>query len=358
MAWTVLSPSEISAQLRGTLRRYLPGTDALLWPNNLTPIVKTVAAAMHDMHLRGAWLYDQIFASTATVQHLERHAAELGLYRRPQSRATGQVVLTAVPDTIYPAGIRFLHGARLYTSVSDARSTIGGTLTVTIASDERGAVQDIEPAIEIERADPAQFVGLATTATVDADGISGGADLESDASLRARVLDRKRRPPQGGAYSDYEQIARAIPGVTKAWAYPFADQPGIVGVWFLFQDRANGVPTSGDVETVQAILDGRRLIRAGVVANAPIPAPVDVVIAGLVRDATATRAAIELSLRAMFADRARPGVASDPFTFSRSWVWEAVSKAAGEDRHILVSPPIDMTWSDGSMPVLGAISYV
>ncbi|RWK67465.1 MAG: hypothetical protein EOR45_35720, partial [Mesorhizobium sp.] len=105
MAWTVLSPSEISARLRGALRRYLPGTDALVWPNNLTAIVKTVAAGLHDMHLRAAWLYEQIFATTASVQHLERHGAELGIYRRPMARAEGVVTLNGYADTIYPAGI-------------------------------------------------------------------------------------------------------------------------------------------------------------------------------------------------------------------------------------------------------------
>lgn len=358
MAWTVLSPNEISTRLRGALRRYLPGTDALVWPNNLTAIVKTVAAALHDLHLRAAWLYDQIFATTASVQHLERHGAELGIYRRPMSRAEGYVTLTGYADTVYPAGIAFVFGGRLYRSASDARSDLVGNLRLLLLSDDYGSVTNVEEGETLSRADPTLFPNLALDATVAAGGIGGGADTETDESLRARILDRKRRPPQGGAYSDYEQFARAVPGVTQAWAYPFDDAPGTVGLWFLFEGRVNGIPEAGDIATVLDALEARRLIRAGLAVSAPSPASLDITIAGLSADTVVTRDAIQASLKAMFAQRARPGVAGQPFTFSRSWVSEAISLAVGEDRHFLVDPSGDIIYTGGQMPVLGTVNYV
>ncbi|PBC09201.1 baseplate J/gp47 family protein [Mesorhizobium sp. WSM3859] len=358
MAWTVLSPNEISTRLRGALRRYLPGTDALIWPNNLTAIVKTFAAGLHDLHLRAAWLYDQIFASTASVQHLERHGAELGIYRRPMSRAEGYVSLTGYAYTIYPAGISFVYGSRLYASASDARSDLLGYLTLLVLSADYGAVTNIAAGETLSRADPTLFPNLALEATVAAGGIGGGADIETDASLRARILDRKRRPPQGGAYLDYEQFARAVPGVTNAWAYPFDDAPGTVGVWFLFEGRVNGIPEAGDIATVEDFLVSKRLIRAGLAVSAPVPSLLDITISGLANDTVVTRAAVTASLKSMFAQRARPGVAGQPFTFSRSWISEAISLAVGEDRHFLVNPSGDMVYIDGKMPVLGAVNYV
>lgn len=358
MAWTVLSPTEISARLRGALRRYLPGTDALVSPNNLTAIVKTFAAGLHDMHLRAAWLYQQVFAATASVQHLERHGAELGIYRRPMARAEGYVTLNGYADTVYPAGIGFIFGARLYQSASDARSDLAGVVTLLLLSDDYGTVTNVAAGETMQRADPTQFPNLDLEATVASGGIGGGADTETDASLRARILDRKRRPPQGGAYSDYERFAREVPGVSQAWALPFADAPGTVGVWFLFDGRVNGIPEAGDISIVQDALEARRLIRAGLSVSAPIPTPLDVTISGLALDTIQTRAAISASVSAMLVARARPGVAASPFTLSRSWVSEAISLAVGEDRHFLLQPSGDITYIDGHMPVLGAIAYV
>lgn len=357
MAWTILSPSEISARLRGSLRRYLPGTDALIWPNNLTPIVKVFALALHDMHLRGSWLYRQIFASTANVQHLDRHATELGLVRRSVSRAEGIVTANGLPNTIYPAGIRYLSGNRLFRTISDVRSDMAGLVTMTVISEGFGTAMNIEAGAQLSRADPALFAGLAQVATVGPKGIGGGADTEADELLRARILDRKRRPPQGGAISDYEQFARAVPGVTQAWAWSWVHGPGTVGVWFLFDGRPDGIPTEGDVAVVQEALDSRRLIRANAVAAAPIPKPLDVTIAGLGDDTTTTREAIEQSLRAMLVERARPGVSFSAFVLSQSWIGEAISAAIGEDRHRLILPADDLTYYNGEMPVLGVVSY-
>lgn len=357
MAWTVLSPSEISSRLRGSLRRYLPGTDALIWPNNLTPIVKVFALGLHDMHLRASWLYDQIFASTASVQHLDRHATELGLVRRSVSRAEGLVTTSGVPNTIYPAGIRYLSGNRLYRSISDVRSDGAGALVLAVISEDFGAAMNAEAGVELTRADPSLFAGLSQAAIVGSSGIGGGADTETNKSLRSRVLDRKRRPPQGGAISDYEQFARAVPGVTQAWAWSWVHGPGTVGVWFLFEGRENGIPTPGDVAVVQEALDVRRLIRANAVASAPLPKPLNITIAGLGDDTTTTREAIDRSLRAMLVERARPGVSFSAFVLSRSWIGEAISAAIGEDRHKLILPADDLTYYNGEMPVLGEVTY-
>ena len=357
MAWTVPSTNSISERLRGSLRRYLPGTDALVWPNNLTAIVKTVAAGLKDMHLRGAWLYDQIFASTATVQHLERHAAEFGLFRRPASRALGIVEIDAVADTTYPAGLRFTANGGLYRSTAAATAAANGDLRVTVISEDFGVVANVAAGAAITRADPGLYPGLADTGIVDEAGIGGGADTETDASLRERVLDRKRRPPQGASEADYEQWARAVPGVVKAWSHRFSHGPGTVGMWILFEGRTNLIPTAADVRVVQAEIDARRIIRSEHFVVSPRPRPLDVRITGLSIDTVAVRAAIEASIRAMLFERAEPGIADKPFVLSRSWIAEAISAAIGEDRHVLAAPSADIVHVNGYYPYLRNVTY-
>lgn len=358
MAFPLRSLDAISKAIRGDLRRELPGTDATIWPNTLSVFSKVVAMAHHLIELRIKWVYEQIFASTATVRHLERHAFEFGMARKPASRAVGMITTTGDPDTIYPAGISYLGGGVRYVVSSDARSAINGSVSFLVHADTAGAAGNRNGGETLTLIDPALQPSLEATATVGADGIGGGAETESDDSLRARVLDRKRRPPQGGAESDYEQFALAVPGVVKAWARRFAYGPGTVGVWFLFEGRTNLIPNSADVLAVQAELDYRRLIRVKALAVAPLAFTVNVRISGLTKDTTATRAAILASLQAMFLEKARPGVASDPATFSRSWISEAIAQAIGEERHNLVLPAGDIVLNDGRMPVLGSISYV
>jgi hypothetical protein len=47
-----------------------------------------------------------------------------------------------------------------------------------------------------------------------------------------------------------------------------------------------------------------------------------------------------------------------PFTFSLSWVWQAVANASGERRHKITSPADDIVIAAGSIPVLGSVSFV
>lgn len=347
----------ISAAIRGDLRRELPGTDATIWPNTLAVFSKVVAMANHLVEQRAAWIYRQIFALTADRQHLERHAYEFGMARRAASPSSGVILTTGTPGAIYPAGIGYISGNAMFRTSGETRASDNGDVLLRVHSEGAGASMNRVSGDVLTLVDGALHPTLAAQATVTSEGLGGGADAEGDEALRARVLDRKRRPPQGGAYSDYEQIAMSVPGVVKAWAWPFAHGPGTVGVWFLFAGRENLIPTAPDVLAVREELESRRLIRAGLSVAAPLPVPLDVTITGLARDTVDTRAAIEASLSAMLFDRGRPGVAIEPFVLSRSWVAEAISQAVGEDRHALAFPLADVTFADGQYPVLGQVTY-
>lgn len=347
----------ISRAIRGDLRREMPDVDATVWPNNMSILSKVFAMATRLVELRLEWAYRQIFASTAEARQLERQAYEFGLARKPARFAAGYIETTGDPDTIYPAGLSWQSGTVLYTAASDARSDADGAVSFYVVAAETGTATNRAASDVLVFMDATLAPTLEAAAMVGADGLGGGADAESDDSLRARVLDRKRRPPQGGATSDYEQIARAMPGVSAAWAYSWINGAGTVGVWFLFEGRTNGIPTPADVAALQEWIDDRRLIRARLSVVAPTPYPIDIAIGGLKTDNQRTRDAIRASLEAMFAKRARPGVAPDPFSFSRSWIAEAISTAVGEDSHVLIMPIDDMRFDGGQIAVLGDIFY-
>nr|CDS57542.1 hypothetical protein SYMBAF_200012 [Serratia symbiotica] len=89
---------------------------------------------------------------------------------------------------------------------------------------------------------------------IDASGVmvdpaTGGADIETQESLRARMLLAYQTPPQGGSDKDYEQWARAVPGITRCWTKRRLMGAGTVGVYIMCDgnDETNhGFPVGTD----------------------------------------------------------------------------------------------------------------
>ncbi|QRM55155.1 baseplate J/gp47 family protein [Sinorhizobium sp. BG8] len=359
MAWTVRSLADISVRVRGAFREYLPGTDSALATNFVTVTGKVLAALSHEFELRMAYLARQIFLSTADSQFLVRHAADVGIFRKPAAAASGSIGGTGEANVIYPAGIRFVSGEVTYLSASPASASPSGAITFAVVSEVVGAHSNRDGGGSLALADPILWPALSSEWIISDDGLGGGADIETDEALRARALVRKRNPPGAGTLSDYEQIALAVPGVAKAWAYRDPAGPGFVAVLFLFNGRPNLIPTDSDVEVVQAAIDAKRLIRVDdSVAAAPVAKSVDLTISGLVTDTTAVREAISSAVATVLLEKGKPGVTGDVFMFSRSWIDEAISAVIDEDRHLLVEPAGDVMLTGGEYAVLGEITYV
>ncbi|NLS02329.1 baseplate J/gp47 family protein [Rhizobium sp. P32RR-XVIII] len=358
MAWKIRSLSDASARIRGAFRQYIPGSDSALKNSFVTIVAKVLAGLSHEFELRIAYLAKQLFLTTATGQFLALLCAEIGIYRKQASAASGMVTGTAASSTTYPAGIRLISGNITYVSTAVATSAADGTLSLPVTSEAKGAAANRDADGALSLADPLLFPDLGQEWTVTIGGLGGGADIESDESLRARGLQRKRNPPGGGTLTDYERIVLGVSGVLAAWAFRSANNPGGVYVYFLFGGRANSIPISSDVETVQAAIDAQRLIRVDdSVAVPPVARPIDVTINGLAGDTSDIRIAIEAAISAMFVTRCRPGIVGNTFTVSLSWINEAISGVSGEDRHVLAAPVADIVLTGGQFPVLGTVTY-
>ncbi|HHY49382.1 MAG TPA: hypothetical protein GYA10_06505, partial [Alphaproteobacteria bacterium] len=339
MPWLTRSLPDISQRLRGAWREWLPGTDTGLANNVVTVITKVQAALAHEFELRMAWLTRQMFIATATGAWLEQHCGDIGIYRKPRAAASGEVFGSGSPNTTYSAGIRFIAGGQTYRSTTSVTTNDIGFVSIPVVAEAKGAVTNREPGAMLSLADPALWPGLDAQWEVDGDGLGGGADREDDESLRARGLQRKQNPPRGGALTDYERIARSVPGVLNAWAFRRPDAPGFLAVLFLFTGRENMIPLAADVEAVQAAIDAERLIRVDdSVAVAPVPLAIDVEIGGLQNDTEEVRAGVAAAIQAMYLAKCRPGITGDTFTVSRSWISEAISGVTGETRHRLIAP--------------------
>lgn len=351
MAFDRPTLSELVARAIADIETRLPGADARARRSNLAVLARTQAGAAHGLYGYLDWLSRQVMVDTAEAEHLARHAAIWGIDRAPATYATGLVTLTGTTGAVVPGGtvLRRSDGAE-YTTDADA-TLVGGTAAATVSAVTPGAAGNADAGISLSLV--TTIAGVQSAAAVDNAGIGGGADTESDASLRERLLARIQRPPQGGARRDYEAWAKEIAGVTRVWVVGAEQGLGTVTVRIATDDAATGpIPDAATVDAVAAHIDALRPVTADVYVVAPIAAALDLTIA-LSPDAASVRAAVEAEIADMLRRDAAPGA-----TIRVSRIREAISIAAGETYHELALPDEDVTHAAGEMAVLGEITWV
>lgn len=361
MTFVVPKLADLSQRARLIIANATEGLSIDLWPNLFPILAKVLALLGKEWHLRIAFLYRQLFASTADEIWLTRHGFELGITRIPAKIAIGFVAVDCPVGTVIPYGLTFrrIDGA-LFRSRTSAIGT-GVKTSIEIEALAAGILGNTDPGETLTLVDSGIVLGLGDTAVVATGGLGGGADAEPVETLRQRILDRKRNPPQGGSSTDWVRWTKESSGaITRVFVDSFIGDAREVWIAFLRSDRPNGIPTSGDVAAVQAYVGDpiRRPVTARVTVVAPSPQSVDVTIDGLSPDTPAIRAAIAAELAAMFADRVAPATPSQSFTLWRAWISEAISRATGETKHTLALPATNLTYTTGGhMPVLGTISH-
>jgi uncharacterized phage protein gp47/JayE len=223
----------------------------------------------------------------------------------------------------------------------------GGSGTGNVVARVAGAAGNAQSGVALQLVAP--VAGVQPSAVVAAGGLGAGADAESDAGLRARVLQRIQTPPAGGAKADYVTWALAVAGVEKVWVYPSWLGAGTVGVAFVTTGGA--IPGAPLIAAVQAALDLRRPVTAVVTAFAPATQAVALTI-DLAVDSAAIREAVLAELADFFVREAEPGG-----TIRVSRISAAISGALGEVAHLLVAPAADIVLPAGTIATLGAVTW-
>jgi uncharacterized phage protein gp47/JayE len=344
--------AELIERIQRDLESRLPGTDARLRRSLVRAVARVQAGSAHGQHGHLEWIANQVIPDTAEAEYLARWAAIWKVTRLAAVAATGPVEFTGTDGTVIPAGTEVESGDGIvYTT--DADTTIdAGTATADVTAVEAGEAGNQSAGVTLSLTSP--IAGLESQAAVAGDGLTGGSDTETDASLRKRLLQRIRNPPHGGARSDYVDWALAgHPDVTRAWAYPNATGLGTVTVR-LMTDKAtsDGIPTQSVIDAVASEIAKRRPVTADVSVVAPVAVPFDVQIANLMPDKQRVRDAIQAAIEDLLDREGAPGA-----TIRESDLREAISTAAGEEDHDLVSPTGDVTHGPNEIPVPGTITW-
>jgi len=354
---------ELYAQAKTLLNVYLPGADANL-QKNLLNILSIIIAQM-DNGLYGYldFLALQLFADTCDDDFLVRLAAIRGFTKIAAQKAAGNFDASGTNGATIASGTQLQRLDGVFYEVTADATIASGTASVAIQALNVGAAGNCDPGTQLNFASPPP--GVNSTGTVDSEGVEGGTDLESTDAFRARFLDFIRNPPQGGSKTDYEIWTREVANVTKAFVYPLENGLGTVAIRFLVTPsdaNPNGIPTSQDITNVEDYIETVRPVTAkNIAVSAPTPVPLDFEIELEVDDNSAIREAVETELKAMLQRDAQPqGLPESGVdgTIYLSRISEAVSLAAGEFAHKIISPTDDVTYSLGEIAVYGETTFV
>lgn len=280
-----------------------------------------------------------------------RWANLLDVPRLSAAAATGTVQVTGSSGAVVAQGrtLQSASGAQ-YTVDADA-VVASGIALVAVTAVTRGEAGNVATSEKLTFTSP--VVGVLASATVQAPGITGGSDIETIEALRVRVLDRMRAPPKGGTASDYVEWAKAShPDVTRAWVAGQEMSPNSVTVRVV-TDAADGglIPTTAVLEAVADYISTRRPVTAEVYVVAPIAVDLDLSIA-ISPDTQAVKDAVAAELADLIKREASPGG-----TILLSRIREAISTAAGEGDHALISPTANVEHDAGEIAVLGDITW-
>lgn len=195
------------------------GSPAYLWASGL-------AVQFLQLEAMGEQTADNILPDRASAEALQRFGTVYGVTRRPAVAATLTVTVTAPLDAVYvvPAGSLMVYVDGQVYAISDTTVTIiGNTGTVSGTATLAGAAgtRDVGDTLTWSVA-PAGLNPTGTVATSTA-----GADEESVADYRQRIIERLQERPASGNRADWRDWVEAFEGVavTDAYVYPLLMPP-------------------------------------------------------------------------------------------------------------------------------------
>lgn len=348
MAFSRPSLPELIGRIDNDLVSRLPGAQAVL-AQRLTRILATGQAGLaHGLYGYLQWMERQLFPETCDDDLLHLHS--VGVPRRDASQNSGNAIFTGVDGSPIDAGTLLQAKGVEYrvtadtviqdsTSVGDIEAVIAGSAGALSAGDKLTLISPL--------------AGVNTQVIVAADGITGGADIESFDSWRDRIMARRARTPRGGAEGDWVEWAMQVPGVTRAWEVPLGMGPGTIVVYIMADDAPDGpLPSQQLLEEVHAYIETQRNVTAHVYVVAPDDVPFEPQLK-VTPDNSSVRNAVEAALQSLIL---RIGAPCKPLPISQ--IRTAIGTAAGVTDYDLVWPTSSVIHGPGQLPLWGGAQWV
>jgi uncharacterized phage protein gp47/JayE len=314
--------------------------------------------------LHGAYRYLRDFIARQAVpikssgEFLDGWLATYGMTRKEAAAATGLVSGTGVTATLLVTGtIMQTTDGRQYKVSADV-TVAAGVVTASVIALVAGVASNLSGGTALTLVSPVAGIDSAFAAAMP-NGVSSGADAETDAQAIYRLQQRLSNEPMGGCPADYARWALQVAGITRAWGLRNPAGATTAGVIIMADGNVSpGLPTAGQQ---QAVLDYIRDPKRGPPDELFVIIPTAVAINVTVNvspDTAAIRAGVLTALQDLFFREAVPG-ASIP----HAHLVEVISSVTGEYNHTISSPVITSgalftVSSYDRLLVLGTVTFV
>jgi len=333
----------------------------LLRRSILKVMTKVYGGAIHILWGFLQYMSQQLFVSSAEDDYLDKIGAEYGIPRTAATKAIGTATVTGTTGVTIPYLSELQsENEQVYTVDSDV-TLAGGTGTISLTAKVAGEDGNDDGSITIEFVSP--ITGVNTEATVSSDGFSGGTNEESNENYRSRILLKKRTAPHGGAENDYKNWCLEVSGVTRVWTFPLYQGLGTIGIAFVRDDDDSIIPNETLKDEVYDYLIEHTDPSSGETVGIPVTAEPGLYMLSLTEltmnftiklypNTPAVQTQVQQELEDLILRDGGPGE-----TLYLSRISEAISLAADEQYHELVSPVVDTTASGTQIHVLGTITF-
>jgi len=355
------SLQQISDRITSDFQNQITGATSLLRRSVLRVIARVCAGAFHLLYEYLDYQARQLFILTADEAGLETISSEYGVIRTAASEAIGSGTATGTNGILIPEGSELKSSSdQIYTTNEDA-TIVAGTAILNFTANVAGTDGNDDGGIILTFVSP--IAGVNSSVTVDSDGIAGGSDIETDDALRARTLFRKRFPPHGGSSFDYKAWVLEVSGVTRVWIFSLYAGAGTVGIAFVRDNDINIIPNAAQRTAVLEYIIEHEDPITGMTIGCPVTAEPGLSIIELVKltinleikiypNTAEVQNSIKLELESLIFEEGGPGE-----TIYLSEISEAISFAAGEERHKLIAPAVDVTATLTQIHSLGTITF-
>lgn len=355
--------TEIVERIKADIITRISGATTLLRRSILVVFAKAFAGACHLLYGNIEDNKDQLFITTADEEHLIIHGNEYGISRNAATKASGSITATGTDGINIPVNSE-LESTTGNTYLTDALGTIsGGTASINITAKEAEEDSNEDAGAVLSFVSP--IPGIDTTVTINTGGLTGGTDQEDIEDYRTKLLNRKRRPPHGGADFDYVTWMKEVSGVTRAWSIPLYQGVGTIGCAFVRDDDDDIIPSASEIAAVKAYIISHTDSLTGKIVGIPVTAEAGLYMITLTKlsmnitieiypNTSTIQSLVNSAIEQLIIEKGGPEQ-----VIYKSQLNDVIASVSGEERHkVTLSNNSDyVTTSSNQIHVLGTITY-